>query len=170
MKNLSDTITNNIKKHLIQPWPYASSIGDEYRDIVTNGDGIYIEDKNGNKLIDGPAGMWCSNIGHRNEEIAKVMYNQAMNLSYNSPWYTTNEPSAQLSKMISDYAPGDLNNVFFTTGGSTAVESALRFVQYYNNVLGLPEKKLILCREDGYHGSTYPDSYTHLTLPTILLV
>ena len=49
MKNLSDTITNNIKKHLIQPWPYASSIGDEYRDIVTNGDGIYIEDKNGNK-------------------------------------------------------------------------------------------------------------------------
>ena len=75
MKNLSDTITNNIKKHLIQPWPYASSIGDEYRDIVTNGDGIYIEDKNGNKLIDGPAGMWCSNIGHRNEEIAKVMYN-----------------------------------------------------------------------------------------------
>ena len=52
MKNLSETITNNIKKHLIQPWPYASSIGDEYRDIVTNGDGIYIEDKNGNKLID----------------------------------------------------------------------------------------------------------------------
>ena len=155
MKNISDNLTNNIKRHLIQPWPYASSIGDEYRDIVTNGEGIYIEDKNGNKLIDGPAGMWCSNIGHRNEEIAKVMYDQAMNLSYNSPWYTTNEPSAKLSKMISDYAPGDLNNVFFTTGGSTAVESALRFVQYYNNVIGLPEKKLILCREDGYHGSTY---------------
>ena len=75
MKNLSDTITNNIKKHLIQPWPYASSIGDEYRDIVTNGDGIYIEDKNGNKLIDGPAGMWCSNIGHRNEEIANYYPN-----------------------------------------------------------------------------------------------
>ena len=156
MKNFeNNNIQENIKKHLIQPWPYASSIGDEYREIVTNGEGIYIEDINGKKLIDGPAGMWCSNIGHRNEEIAKVMYKQAMELSYNSPWYTSNEPSGKLSKVIADNAPGDLNNVFFTTGGSTAVESALRFIHYYNNVIGKPEKKLILCREDGYHGSTF---------------
>ena len=156
MKNFeNNNIQKNIKKHLIQPWPYASSIGDEYREIVTNGEGIYIEDINGKKLIDGPAGMWCSNIGHRNEEIAKVMYKQAMELSYNSPWYTSNEPSGKLSKVIADNAPGDLNNVFFTTGGSTAVESALRFIHYYNNVIGKPEKKLILCREDGYHGSTF---------------
>ena len=156
MKNIpNDILQENIKKHLIQPWPYASSIGDEYREIVSNGHGIYIEDAEGNKLIDGPAGMWCSNIGHRNEEIAQVMFKQAMELSYNSPWYTSNEPSAKLSKVISDYAPGDLSNVFFTTGGSTAVESALRFVHYYYNVLGTPEKKLILCREDGYHGSTF---------------
>ena len=156
MKNTpNDILQENIKKHLIQPWPYASSIGDEYREIVSNGHGIYIEDAEGNKLIDGPAGMWCSNIGHRNEEIAQVMFKQAMELSYNSPWYTSNEPSAKLSKVISDYAPGDLSNVFFTTGGSTAVESALRFVHYYYNVLGTPEKRLILCREDGYHGSTF---------------
>ena len=136
MKNIpNDILQENIKKHLIQPWPYASSIGDEYREIVSNGHGIYIEDAEGNKLIDGPAGMWCSNIGHRNEEIAQVMFKQAMELSYNSPWYTSNEPSAKLSKVISDYAPGDLSNVFFTTGGSTAVESALRFVHYYYNVL-----------------------------------
>ena len=157
MKNNSNAsnLRENAKKHLIQPWPYASSIGNEYREFVSNGNGIYVEDTKGNKLIDGPAGMWCSNIGHRNEEIAKVMYNQAMDLSYNSPWYTSNEPSAKLAKLISDYAPGDLEHVFFTTGGSTAVESALRFLHYYNNVKGKPEKKLILCREDGYHGSTY---------------
>ena len=157
MKNNTNTsnMRENAINHLIQPWPYASSIGNEYREFVSNGNGIYIEDTKGNKLIDGPAGMWCSNIGHRNEEIAKVMYNQAMDLSYNSPWYTSNEPSAKLSKIISDYAPGDLEHVFFTTGGSTAVESALRFIHYYNNVKGRPEKKLILCREDGYHGSTY---------------
>ena len=157
MKNNSNAsnMRENAKKHLIQPWPYASSIGNEYREFVSNGNGIYVEDTKGNKLIDGPAGMWCSNIGHRNEEIAKVMYNQAMDLSYNSPWYTSNEPSAKLAKLISDYAPGDLEHVFFTTGGSTAVESALRFLHYYNNVKGRPEKKLILCREDGYHGSTY---------------
>ncbi len=157
MKKNSNTLDmqENAKKHLIQPWPYATSIGNDYREFVSNGDGIYIEDIKGNKLIDGPSGMWCSNIGHRNEELAKVMYNQAMELSYNSPWYTSNEPSAKLSKIISDYAPGDLNHVFFTTGGSTAVESALRFIHYYNNVKGRSEKKLILCREDGYHGSTY---------------
>ena len=154
-KNTNSKSEIYAKEHLIQPWPYANSIGNEFREFVTNGDGIYLIDKNGNKLIDGPAGMWCTNIGHRNEEIAKVMYEQAVKLSYNSPWYTSNEPSAKLSKIISEYAPGDLNNVFFTTGGSTAVESAIRFVHYYNNVRGMPEKKLIICREDGYHGSTY---------------
>ena len=154
-KNTNSKSEKYAKEHLIQPWPYASSIGNEFRELVTNGDGIYLIDKNGNKLIDGPAGMWCTNIGHRNTEIAKVMYEQAVKLSYNSPWYTSNEPSAMLSKIISEYAPGDLNNVFFTTGGSTAVESAIRFVHYYNNVKGRPEKKLIISREDGYHGSTY---------------
>ena len=154
-KNTNSKSEIYAKEHLIQPWPYANSIGNEFREFVTNGDGIYLIDKNGNKLIDGPAGMWCTNIGHRNEEIAKVMYEQAVKLSYNSPWYTSNEPSAKLSKIISEYAPGDLNNVFFTTGGSTAVESAIRFVHYYNNVRGMPEKKLIISREDGYHGSTY---------------
>ena len=154
-KNTNSKSEIYAKEHLIQPWPYANSIGNEFREFVTNGDGIYLIDKNGNKLIDGPAGMWCTNIGHRNTEIAKVMYEQAVKLSYNSPWYTSNEPSAMLSKIISEYAPGDLNNVFFTTGGSTAVESAIRFVHYYNNVKGRPEKKLIISREDGYHGSTY---------------
>ena len=99
--------------------------------------------------------MWCVNVGHRREELARVMYDQAMELSYNTPWYTMNAPSAELSKRIADYAPGDLNHVFFTTGGSSAVETALRFMQFYNNVRGRPEKKLILSRGGAYHGSTY---------------
>ena len=143
------------QKHLIQPWPYAGSIGNELREIIGSGDGIYVQDKNGEKLIDGPAGMWCTNIGHRNKDIAKVMYDQAVELSYNSPWYTSNAPSAELSAKIAEYAPGDLNHIFFTTGGSTAVETAIRFVHFYNNTKGKSEKKLILCREDGYHGSTF---------------
>ena len=143
------------QKHLIQPWPYAGSIGNELREIIGSGDGIYVHDKNGEKLIDGPAGMWCTNIGHRNKDIAKIMYDQAVELSYNSPWYTSNAPSAELSAKIAEYAPGDLNHIFFTTGGSTAVETAIRFVHFYNNTKGRSEKKLILCREDGYHGSTF---------------
>ena len=84
-----------------------------------------------------------------------MMYEQAMALSYNTPWYTMSEPSAVLAKRIADHAPGDLDHVFFTTGGSSAVETALRFMQFYNNVRGRPEKKLILSRGGAYHGSTY---------------
>ena len=78
-----------------------------------------------------------------------------MRLSYNTPWYTMNAPSAELALRIAGHAPGDLSHVFFTTGGSSAVETALRFMQFYNNVRGRPEKKLILSRGGAYHGSTY---------------
>ena len=143
------------KRHLVQPWPYAGSVGAEARSLIESGDGIYITDGDGKRLIDGPAGMWCVNVGHRREELARVMYDQAMQLSYNTPWYTMNEPSAELAKRIAGHAPGDLSHVFFTTGGSSAVETALRFMQFYNNVRGRPEKKLILSRGGAYHGSTY---------------
>lgn len=143
------------KRHLVQPWPYAGTIGGEARSFIGSGDGIYITDGDGRRLIDGPAGMWCVNAGHRREELARVMYEQAMQLSYNTPWYTMNEPSAVLAERIAAYAPGDLNHVFFTTGGSSAVESALRFMQFYNNVRGRPDKKLLLSRGGAYHGSTY---------------
>ena len=143
------------RDHLIQPWPVAGAIGAEARGLIGDGDGIYITDSEGRRLIDGPAGMWCTNVGHRREELAKVMYDQAMQLSYNTPWYTMNEPSALLAARIADHAPGDLDHVFFTTGGSSAVETALRFMQFYNNVRGRPEKKLILSRGGAYHGSTY---------------
>lgn len=143
------------ERHLVQPWPVAGSIGTEARTLIGEGEGIYITDGDGKRLIDGPAGMWCTNVGHRRKELAEVMYEQAMALSYNTPWYTMNEPSAVLAERIAAYAPGDLDHVFFTTGGSSAVESALRFMQFYNNVRGRPEKKLILSRGGAYHGSTY---------------
>ena len=143
------------KRHLVQPWPCAGEIGAEARSLISGGEGIYITDGKGKRLIDGPAGMWCVNVGHRREELARVMYDQAMQLSYNTPWYTMNEPSAVLAERIAAYAPGDLNHVFFTTGGSTAVESALRFMQFFNNARGRSEKKLILSRGGAYHGSTY---------------
>src|SRR5688572_1817700 len=143
------------KKHLVQPWPYAGSIGAEARSLMQSGDGIYLIDGEGKRLIDGPAGMWCLNVGHRREELARVMYEQAMALSYNTPWYTMNAPSAELARRLAGAAPGDLNHVFFTTGGSSAVETALRFMQFYNNVRGRREKKLILSRGGAYHGSTY---------------
>jgi len=143
------------RRHLVQPWPVAESVGDEARGFIGSGDGIYIVDGEGRTLIDGPAGMWCVNVGHRREELARTLYDQAMNLSYNTPWYTMSAPSAVLAERLAAYAPGDLNHVFFTTGGSSAVESALRFMQFHNNVRGRPEKKIVLSRGGAYHGSTY---------------
>jgi adenosylmethionine-8-amino-7-oxononanoate aminotransferase len=99
--------------------------------------------------------MWCVNVGHRRAELAQVLHDQAMALAYNSPWYTMSEPSAVLAGRLAGHAPTDLDHVFYTTGGSSAVETALRFMQFMNNVRGRPEKKLIVSRQGGYHGSTY---------------
>jgi adenosylmethionine-8-amino-7-oxononanoate aminotransferase len=151
----NEGLTRRARQHLVQPWPVAESAGDEARTLIGEGDGIYITDGTGKKLIDGPAGMWCTNIGHRRPELAKVMYDQAMALSYNTPWYTMNAPSVELAERIAAYAPGDLGHTFFTTGGSSAVETALRFMQFYNNVRGRPEKKMIVSRGGAYHGSTF---------------
>ncbi|WP_428415071.1 aminotransferase [Pararhizobium sp.] len=151
----SDSMVALARDHLVQPWPTAGEIGAEARGGIVSGDGIYVIDGEGRKLIDGPAGMWCVNAGHRRKELAGVLYDQAMDLSYNSPWYTMNAPSVALSSRLAGHAPGDLNHVFYTTGGSSAVETALRFMQFSNNVKGRPDKKLIVSRQGGYHGSTY---------------
>ena len=150
-----DDLTRMAERHLVQPWPMSGSIGAEARGRLEAGEGVYVTDAAGRRLIDGPAGMWCVNAGHRNKALADIMASQAMELSYNSPWYTTNAPSAILSERLAGHAPDGVDHVFFTTGGSSAVETALRFMQFYNNVKGRPEKKLIVSRQGGYHGSTY---------------
>jgi len=143
------------RDHLLQPWPVAASIGTETRGMMSEAEGVHIRDDRGRQLIDGPAGMWCTNVGHRNERLANVLRDQAMALSYNTPWYTSSAPAARLAERLAGHTPGDLDHFFFTTGGSTAVETAMRFAQYYNNVKGRRDKKKFLCREGGYHGSTY---------------
>ncbi|WP_043625252.1 aminotransferase [Ensifer sp. ZNC0028] len=151
----ADEISERAARHLVQPWPVAGSIGAEHRGAIESGEGIYVTDGEGRRLIDGPAGMWCVNVGHRRTELAEVLHDQALALSYNSPWYTTSTPSVALAERLAGHAPGDLGHVFYTTGGSSAVETALRFMQFMNNVRGRPDKKLIVSRQGGYHGSTY---------------
>ena len=152
---LAADVAEKAREHLIQPWPSMGSVGDDVRTILRGADGILVYDEKGNPLIDGPAGMWCVNVGHRRHEIAEAIASQLTSLPYVSPWYMTSGPAAELAARIAAYAPGDLKHVFFTTGGSTAVETALRFALFFNNVLGRPEKKMILSRDDAYHGSTF---------------
>ena len=140
---------------VVHPWEDFKQIGRQNRTIIEDAEGIYVRDSDGNRLIDGPAGMWGVNIGHGRREMADCIAEQVMQLSYFSPWSIGTAPAAVLADRIAELTPGDLNHVFFTTGGSSAVDSALRFAMFYNNRLGRPEKKQIISRLDAYHGSTF---------------
>ena len=142
------------REHVLAPAQEMAKLGRSVQPVLTHGEGIYVYDEAGRRLIDGPAGMWCAQVGYGRQEIVDAISEQAMALPYASPWYMSTSPSARLAAKIATLTPGDLNRVFFTTGGSTAVDSALRFTEFYNNVLGRPEKKKIIVRMDGYHGST----------------
>lgn len=141
-------------EHHLHPWE-SMGTSDPDRSIADRADGIYLYDPEGRRFIDGPGGMWCVQIGYGRREMAEAIAEQTMRLAYHSPWAFASEPSALLAKKLAEMAPGDLNTVFFATGGSEAVDSAIRFVQFYNNLRGRPDKKLIIAREKGYHGSTY---------------
>jgi adenosylmethionine-8-amino-7-oxononanoate aminotransferase len=154
----SDNDTDTLRagdNQVVHPWEALADYGHNERTVIAHSEGIYLYDTEGNKLLDGPGGMWCVNVGHGRQEIADAAASQMMGMGYVSPWSLTSGPAARLGERLAKLAPGDLNNVFFTTGGSTAVDSALRFVQFRNNVLGRPEKKHIITRMDAYHGSTY---------------
>ena len=151
-------IARNSKRtegHFLHPWQDLTANEPASYSALQQASGIYVQDSAGQKLIDGPGGMWCVNVGHGREEIIEAVTRQMRDLTYFSPWSVTAPVTEQLAERLAALAPGDLNNVFFTTGGSTAVDSALRFVFFYNNCLGRPEKKHIIARVNAYHGSTY---------------
>ena len=143
-------------KNLLHPWGDLSELGhDDSSSVIVKGDGIYIFDSDGNRMIDGPAGMWCMQTGYGRREIADAVSQQMLNLSYATSFTLINNKETELAKRIAENTPGDLNRIYFTTGGSTAVDSALRLCQLANNIKGKNTKKQILTREKAYHGSTY---------------
>ncbi|KUJ80554.1 hypothetical protein AVO45_05770 [Ruegeria marisrubri] len=141
--------------NFLHPWEGMETLGQNDRTFTESGEGIYVTTETGRRLIDGPGGMWCVQLGYGNAEIADAMARQAREMAYFSPFNNASSVSARLAHEIAQRSPGDLNHVFFTTGGSTAVDSALRFVHFRNNVLGRPEKKIVISRHKAYHGSTY---------------
>ncbi len=142
------------KKHIIHPWSDLGSDAESM--IIESGKGVHVFDNEGNKYLDGISGMWCVNLGYGNKEMAKAISDQCVQLAYYTPFGAmSSPPSIQLASELSELTPGDLNFFQFTNSGSTAVESAIRFVHYFFNCHGQPEKKHIIYRENAYHGSTY---------------
>ena len=143
-------------RHLLHPWGDLGTLGeDDQSSVITRGEGIYIYDAEGNRLLDGPAGMWCMQTGYGRQEIADAVAEQIMNLSYATSFSVINNREVELAERIAAKTPGDLNRIYFTTGGSTAVDSALRLCQLASNITGQPQRKHIITREKAYHGSTY---------------
>ena len=123
---------------------------------IGGGDGAYIQDLAGNRYLDAVGGMWCTNIGLGREEMVEAIAAQTRQLAYANPFCDMANPRAvELCAKLAELAPGDIDHVFLTTGGSTAVDTAIRLVHYYQNCRGLPHKKQILTRRHAYHGSTY---------------
>ena len=94
----SEALVDKARRHLIQPWPVLDTLGVEARTFLSRSEGIYVFDEHGRRLIDGPAGMWCVQVGHRRPEMAEAIAQQVMSLPYYSPWYTTTGPAAELGR------------------------------------------------------------------------
>ena len=155
MKNDYISEIHEKDKFVLHPYENLKDRGTYNRKLIVKSDNIYLYDEEGKRYIDGPGGMWCNNIGHGNKEMAEAIKNQIETMDYCSPFSESSEKAAELASVLSELSPGDLNTVFFTPDGSSANETALRFMMLYNNILGRPEKKHIISRDRAYHGSTY---------------
>ncbi len=128
--------------------------GESATRIVNTASGVYIEDRDGNRLLDAFAGLYCVNVGYGRTEIAEAIAAQAHELAYYHAYVGHGtEASITLARMVAERAPAHMNKVYFGLGGSDANETNVKLVWYIQNVLGRPEKRKIISRWRGYHGS-----------------
>ena len=123
--------------------------------IITHAEGHYIYDSDGNRILDGMAGLWCVNVGYGRPELVKAAATQMTKLPYyNNFFRTSNQPVAELSAKLAEITPDGLSNVFYANSGSEANDTIIRMVRHYWALEGKPEKRVIISRDFGYHGST----------------
>ncbi len=127
--------------------------------VMTHAEGIYVWDSEGKKVLDGMSGLWCVNVGYGRKELADAAYQQMMTLPYyNSFFQTTNIPATRLAAKLASLAPGvgdrSFKHVFYSSSGSESNDTNVRMVRRYWDLLGQPQRKTIIGRINGYHGST----------------
>ena len=128
--------------------------GESATRVITGASGVHIEDRDGNRMLDAFAGLYCVNAGYGRTEVADAIAEQAHQLAYYHSYVGHGtETSITLAKMIMDRAPAHMSKVYFGLSGSDANETNIKLVWYYNNILGRPQKKKIISRWRGYHGS-----------------
>jgi adenosylmethionine-8-amino-7-oxononanoate aminotransferase len=142
------------RRHLWMHFTRLSAYDHAEVPIIVRGEGCYVWDEHGNRYLDALSALFCVNIGHGRADIAQAGADQARDLGFFTNWSYAHPPAIELATRIASLAPGDLNRVFFTSGGSEAVESALKLSRQYHKLTGKPNKTKIIAREIAYHGTS----------------
>jgi putrescine aminotransferase len=141
--------------HYLHPFTDHKALSGTGARVMVKGEGVYVWDSEGNKIIDGMSGLWCVNVGYGRKSIADAVHKQMIDLTfYNSFFNTTNVPAVQLAAKLAQIAPAGFNHVFFTGSGSEGNDTIVRMVRRYWDVMGQPERSIIISRKNAYHGST----------------
>ncbi len=142
-------------EHHLAPFSDYKQLKEKGPRIITRAEGVYLWDSEGHKILDGMSGLWCVAIGYGREELADAASKQMRELPYYNLFFqTAHPPVLELAKVISEIAPQGMNHVFFTGSGSEGNDTMLRMVRHYWALKGQPNKKTIISRVNGYHGST----------------
>jgi adenosylmethionine-8-amino-7-oxononanoate aminotransferase len=139
------------RRHL---WRHFAAIGEEDVPVFVRGEGCHLWDETGRRHLDALSSLFCVNAGHGRAELADAAAAQARELAYATTWDAAHPRAIELAERIARLAPGDLNRVFFTSGGSEAVESALKLARAYHRARGEPTRVKVIARELAYHGTT----------------
>jgi len=141
--------------HHLHPFTTHSALRADGVRVMVRGDGPYIWDSEGNRVLDGMAGLWTANLGHSRKELAEAAYEQMLELPfYNTFFRTTHPPVVALSRKLAELAPDNLNQVFYGSSGSESNDTAIRLIRHYWVLKGEPKRRIIISRNSAYHGST----------------
>jgi len=148
------TLQELAKRHLWMHFTRLSAYDDAAVPILVRGEGCYVYDERGKRYLDGLSALFCVNAGHGRAELGEAAAAQAKELGFYSNWSYAHPPAIRLAARIAELAPGDLNRVFFTSGGSEAVESALKLCRAFHRMRGDGQRTKVIAREVAYHGTT----------------
>ncbi|MEX2494498.1 MAG: aspartate aminotransferase family protein [Woeseia sp.] len=156
LKNRSSAEWQDLDRdHYLHPFTNYKDLNLRRSRIITRADGVYVYDAEGNKILDGMSGLWCVNAGYGREELVEAAARQLRELPYyNSFFQCAHPPSIELSRMLVEVTQPQFNKVFFTGSGSESIDTMIRMVRRYWELMGQPERQTIISRVNAYHGST----------------
>src|SRR5215216_3224359 len=152
----ASALQEKARRHLWMHFTRMGAYDDQHEiPIIVRGEGSYVYDEHDNRYLDGLSALFCVNAGHGRGEIGDAMAAQAKELGFYTNWSYAHPRAIELADRIAALAPGDLNRVFFTSGGSEAVESAWKLARAYFKRIGEPLRHKVVSRETAYHGTTF---------------